>query len=461
MIRKTWILPVLILFCTSLAGQEKILTETNFSSVVGAGARALGMGGAFIAIADDATAASWNPAGLAQLERFSLSLVSRFDNYRALSPARGDVFSGFFMGAEQTQSTFQGLDFASLSLPVRLGRIKLVPQLSFQRAICFNLKNSNYGVRGIIPYEDFTSGEKYFFQGNFYNEITYSGGFDVISFSLGTRILPWLNLGVSVNYWMNGYQGELSRGADGGDYYVQNQPEIRIPSDYRVFESRYFDIRGLNFNIGLLVELAENLRFGLVYKTAFSADIDYRNKIQSKDFRFGNENQKSFEAAGSSTLLWPRSFGLGISYRPSDPLTFSLDYTNAGWSRARLLGYQSEGRIRDVYFPTLKDTDSKEILDFQSDAEQIRLGVEFVIFGQEILVPLRLGFFSDYQYYADASGQRVLMTGLTAGLGLKMKKVSFDVALVYQGGSYLNNPLSYSFYRVENLRLYFSTIISL
>ncbi|MGH9162460.1 MAG: hypothetical protein ACRD2X_21040, partial [Vicinamibacteraceae bacterium] len=29
------------------------------------GARALGMGGAFVAVADDATATYWNPAGLA------------------------------------------------------------------------------------------------------------------------------------------------------------------------------------------------------------------------------------------------------------------------------------------------------------------------------------------------------------------------------------------------------------
>lgn len=35
----------------------------------GVGARALGMGGAFFAIADDATAAYWNPAGLAYLQR--------------------------------------------------------------------------------------------------------------------------------------------------------------------------------------------------------------------------------------------------------------------------------------------------------------------------------------------------------------------------------------------------------
>ena len=35
----------------------------------GVGARALAMGGAFYAVADDATAAYWNPAGLAYLQR--------------------------------------------------------------------------------------------------------------------------------------------------------------------------------------------------------------------------------------------------------------------------------------------------------------------------------------------------------------------------------------------------------
>lgn len=45
----------------------------------GSGARALGLAGAFTALADDATAASWNPAGLIQLERPELSVVYRFD----------------------------------------------------------------------------------------------------------------------------------------------------------------------------------------------------------------------------------------------------------------------------------------------------------------------------------------------------------------------------------------------
>ena len=49
----------------------------NAFTVEGAGARALGLGGAFIAVADDATAVSFNPAGLAQLLNPEVSFVTR------------------------------------------------------------------------------------------------------------------------------------------------------------------------------------------------------------------------------------------------------------------------------------------------------------------------------------------------------------------------------------------------
>lgn len=41
----------------------------------GVGARALGMGGAFVSVADDATAAYWNPAGLTRIQNHAFSMM--------------------------------------------------------------------------------------------------------------------------------------------------------------------------------------------------------------------------------------------------------------------------------------------------------------------------------------------------------------------------------------------------
>ena len=66
-----------------------------------AGARALGMGGAFVGVADDITAIWWNPAGLATGGFFGLSVEHhRFEQERRGfgAPAPGER-SSFFLGA--------------------------------------------------------------------------------------------------------------------------------------------------------------------------------------------------------------------------------------------------------------------------------------------------------------------------------------------------------------------------
>ncbi len=60
----------------ALAGEFSPRLEMPSSpNPVGSGARAIGMGGAFIAVADDATAVSWNPGGLIQMDHPEISCV--------------------------------------------------------------------------------------------------------------------------------------------------------------------------------------------------------------------------------------------------------------------------------------------------------------------------------------------------------------------------------------------------
>jgi len=63
----------------------------------GAGARALGMGGAFVAVADDATAPYWNPAGMPSVERAAVSAMHSY-TFNGLA-AYDSVFGAYNLGA--------------------------------------------------------------------------------------------------------------------------------------------------------------------------------------------------------------------------------------------------------------------------------------------------------------------------------------------------------------------------
>lgn len=95
---------------------------------VGVGARAIGMGGSFIALADDSTAAYWNPAGLAQIPA------------RAFSAMYADAFqggNGSFLGKGLVNYSFtnyamrvNGSDAFGVSW-IRMG-VDDIPRTSFE-----------------------------------------------------------------------------------------------------------------------------------------------------------------------------------------------------------------------------------------------------------------------------------------------------------------------------------------
>jgi hypothetical protein len=108
----------------SLVGQEPIVPlELSFSDP---GARSMGFGGAFVALADDATAAFANPAGLVQLADPEVSIESRWWSYSTPFTKGGRVEglpSGFGIDTvagittARSNKELTGLSFLSMVYP--------------------------------------------------------------------------------------------------------------------------------------------------------------------------------------------------------------------------------------------------------------------------------------------------------------------------------------------------------
>ncbi len=392
---------------------------------LGSGARAYGMGGAFLARADDATAASWNPAGLSYLRTPELSLVGAFTSIGIRRGPDSDTFDG------------KAIDFAAFTWPVVLGEVRGAVQLSYQRAISFD------GTRRLEFYDRATGALTQLEEGS------SDGGFDVVAVGTGLRLSRHVRAGVTVNRWLNGYDQTLSR-----TLLKDTQRPLRVfDLDFRP--------EGWSFNFGLMVSPVEQLNLAVVYKTPFTADVavdkarrDYWGTLASVD-----EVTRNAYASDAVGLDFPASFGFGVSWRPIDTLTLSADVTRTTWSESRILDYfdlaataPSEGGVpslpppptfyQEKQYPTLLDVPDPDDPDDplrasgQQDAEQIRVGLEWVLIKGRLKVPLRAGYFNDRQIIPNPTGDIPRFNGFTVGTGLILGSMLLDVAYVREFGDY-------------------------
>ncbi len=220
------------------------LPEINITSSpnpVGSGARALGMGGAFIAVADDATAASWNPGGLIQLERPEFAVVGE-GVYRSESNhfAKRPVASG-----EQTVSS-AGLNYLSAAYPFTLVNHNMIVSLNYQHLYDFSRK------------WDFALAA-----GRDQDTVDYSadGGLYAWGLAYALQIVPQLSFGFTLNIWQDGiYQDSWETTLN--QTQVSRSRSGAVLSTTKISAQDHYSFTGFNANVGFLWNVTDKLTLG-------------------------------------------------------------------------------------------------------------------------------------------------------------------------------------------------------
>lgn len=388
--------------------------------VVGSGARAFGMGGAFLARADDATAASWNPAGLSYLRRTEVSLVGVNNNFLQQIPRLNEAVTPNRPVTTRDELRGSVADFAGFAYPLRIkGRTGAI-QASYQRSFSFTGSRSS---------ESPTGGEEFSVEGQ--------GGFDTLSLSSGFELRSDLRVGVSVNRWINGFSQLVDR-----------KLGRTVTSDW--------EISGTNYNFGVVFTPAPELNLGAVFKSPFRARIDLTKTRTDAGAATGAGETPVRRS--DVEIRFPRVFGVGASYRATNTITLSMDFTHTEWSHATIRNFfslppkttTSTGAITqgvDEYPLPLPFPAVEEGANGQANSTQFRVGGEWVLrFGESgnFLVPLRAGMFRDGQPVVKRlsffeggplSEYKPAFTGWTAGAGVTVGGVLFDLAYIREVGS--------------------------
>lgn len=394
-----------------LAPIGSIISEQSRTafSIQGAGARAMGLGGAFIALADDATAVSFNPAGLAQMVKPEMSFVGQginrgvaFQDAQTLAGSRTLLVDDSLI----SNTRFDPL-LLSGTLPLRVDGKTLAIQLSIQRMIPLGEGDSRTMLER--P-QDGTAPSR------LQQSITQRGQIDLYSFAVAYEVSQRILLGCSVNYWRGAWDldSDSSSTTAGSTTYV----------DF----TQGNHLEGTNYNVGLLWRWP-TWSLGITRRTAFHADYTYSASYATSASVAPNPHTAAILSSPYALgLHWPSTTGIGLAIRPADQWLVAMDLVTTPWSQANYMS--DRANLNGLNFFTLSRSQGNP------DATQFHVGTERLFLTTSgNVIPLRFGYSREPQPEVDriTGAQRVIQS-LSLGSGLKRGPYTFDVAYRYGWG---------------------------
>lgn len=389
-----------------LASASAEAQNGNIFNRSGSGARAAGMANAFIAVSDDGTAASWNPAGLGQLRKPELSIVtSTLGASYATQGFRSRDDSATFSATDAAyRTTF--VDFASLAVPFSIGRAPVTLQASWRR-----LYDLGFHEDVSITREPLTPEGPPLAIADV-NADSY-GGIDLLSFAGAVKVTSRLALGASVNFWRGDWSDRQATSV--------TQPETPMPPVF-VANQDYNHVTGTNVGVGMLLTYPR-WSVGLAYQAPLTGDFRGSGQISTSL----DPPQPLNSLVG--TLDFPQELGAGVAWRPAPRWTTAFDLTWDDWTEATL--NPTGGPSVDLFSGVPAERSGT------ADTLSANLGAECLFHGEGHVIPLRFGVAWEPQgarspYTLDP----VHFVMLAAGTGYNTNSIKFDAAFQYRWAAF-------------------------
>ncbi|MFQ6031607.1 MAG: OmpP1/FadL family transporter [Candidatus Zixiibacteriota bacterium] len=391
------IMVVLIcLFISDLHAQQREepdVYEPSAGNFSGIGARAMGMGGAYIAVANDATALVYNPAALTRVKRIELSggfthqrLRNRTGYFMVTTP---DFNDGFL----QSNTRFSS---GAVVVPVPTYRGSLVFALGLNRVASFDKAVKYNNPRR-------------------HDEVTIleSGGLYLWSLGGAIDLSPEVSVGGALNFWFGEY--DFSLRAD-STCYDEGISSWSYHWDDHI-EDKY---SGWNLKFGVRVQPNRFLVLGGTIETpvTYTVEEDWLFLTDTVFYRPDPYQVSWPPEPGISEYRFtlPFSLGFGVAFNFNNLiLAGDLNYTDWTQMEYKRLNVEAEANrvIKDTY---------REVLRWH-------LGGEYLV--PQIGTRFRLGYYQNPLPYESKwiKSDRHYLTG---GVGFLIDRVmTVDLALVH------------------------------
>lgn len=367
-------------------------------AILGAGARAAAMGGAFTALADDASAASFNPAGLALLVTPEVSLVtdhhSRHSNHLPFSIEVGDELERY-SGSRSSFDT-SSLHFASATFPFAVADRNLSLQLSFHRLIDLDFASDR-------RFTELAAEPGGAVLADLHQRVNQQGAISTVSLAAAYQATERLSLGLTLARWQGewGFRSETSE-LEGGEL-------------SRLSFSQENEWSGWNLSLGALLRY-RYLNVGTTYRLPFEGDYHVESQLET-NFTSPFEPRSRLDGR----LRWPSSWTFGLAGKPLETWIVTVDYALYDWDDMVIEGLGTE----PVSFFDLQP----ESTSSTRHGEQWRFGTELTFFPWGNVLGVRGGYsFEPRPERLADSRNRTRATTWSFGLGFARGPFAVDIA---------------------------------